>query len=255
MVSLSAALYAVAISVTAPIPTPWGVGHFRPGVVVPAVFAVVTGPYVAGIGAALGTFVGSVVLSSVGLSNPLLSLVAGVPGNFAGFFLLGWLCRRGGWRMFVAATLLSLLVGNFIAASGVLLYFSYVVPTWAGWPPDVKLATILGLTLFWMVTMVPFILPLVPALLRVLKPFSGRSLLRVPSWPAQRPTELIPISLTISVILVMVFAAVMFTALGDLMFARVVSKEAATWAKWLILISALIVAVFGPLSSTLKGRP
>jgi uncharacterized membrane protein YwzB len=79
--------------------------------------------------------------------------------------------------------------------------------------------------------------------------------LRVPSWPTQRPTELIPISLTISVILVMVFAAVMFTALGDLMFARVVSKEAATWAKWLILISALIVAVFGPLSSTLKGRP
>jgi uncharacterized membrane protein len=84
MVSLSAALYAVAISVTAPIPTPWGVGHFRPGVVVPAVFAVVAGPYVAGIGAALGTFVGSVVLSSVGLSNPLLSLVAGFPGNFAG---------------------------------------------------------------------------------------------------------------------------------------------------------------------------
>jgi uncharacterized membrane protein YwzB len=106
-----------------------------------------------------------------------------------------------------------------------------------------------------MVTMVPFILPLVPALLKVLKPFSGKALLRVPSWPTQRPTELIPISLTISVILVMVFAAVMFTALGDLMFARVVSKEAATWAKWLILISALIVAVFGPLSSTLKGRP
>jgi hypothetical protein len=53
----------------------------------------------------------------------------------------------------------------------------------------------------------------------------------------------------------MVFATVMFTALGDLMFARVVSKEAATWAKWLILVSALVVAVFGPLSSTLKGRP
>jgi len=202
----------------------------------------------------LGTFLGSLVLSSVGLSNPLLSLVAGVPGNFVGFFLLGWLARRGGWRMFIAATLVSLMVGNLIAASGVMLFFHYIVPLWAAWPVEVKLATILGLTLFWTATMVPFVLPLVPVMLRALKPFSGRDMLTIPSWTPLKPSELVPVSIAASMVLVSIFAVVMFTALGDLMFMKVVSKEVAGWAKILILLSALIVALFGPLTSTIKGR-
>ncbi|HDM88801.1 MAG TPA: hypothetical protein ENG65_02265, partial [Candidatus Bathyarchaeota archaeon] len=49
LISVNAALYAVAIAVTSPIPTPWGVGHFRPGVVIPAFFSVVFGPFIGGV--------------------------------------------------------------------------------------------------------------------------------------------------------------------------------------------------------------
>ena len=88
---LSAVLYAIAIVITAPIPTPWGVGHFRPGIVVPAFFAVVYGPFIGGMGAAIGTFLGSFILTAVGTGlGPIASLVSGSPGNFVGFYLLGW---------------------------------------------------------------------------------------------------------------------------------------------------------------------
>ena len=43
-----AALYAVAIAVTAFVPTPWGVGQFRPAVVIPVIYALLGGPLVAG---------------------------------------------------------------------------------------------------------------------------------------------------------------------------------------------------------------
>src|SRR3990170_8513552 len=84
LISISAALYAVAIALTAFIPTPWGVGSFRPGVLIPAFFALIYGPIVGGVGAAIGCFIGDLVQSTFGLTNPLLSLVAGVPGNFVG---------------------------------------------------------------------------------------------------------------------------------------------------------------------------
>jgi len=102
--------------------------------------------------------------------------------------------------------------------------------------------------------MVPFVLPLVPVMLRALKPFSGRDMLTIPSWTPLKPSELVPVSIAASMVLVSIFAVVMFTALGDLMFMKVVSKEVAGWAKILILLSALIVALFGPLTSTIKGR-
>ncbi|MEM4462547.1 MAG: hypothetical protein QW695_06770, partial [Candidatus Bathyarchaeia archaeon] len=52
LIAISASLYAAAIAVTSPIPTPWGIGHFRPGVIVPALFALISTPLVAGMGAA-----------------------------------------------------------------------------------------------------------------------------------------------------------------------------------------------------------
>src|SRR5208337_3058880 len=61
-----AALYAVAIAATAFVPTPWGVGQFRPGVVIPAIYAFIGAPIEAGLGAAIGTFIGSFILQAAG---------------------------------------------------------------------------------------------------------------------------------------------------------------------------------------------
>jgi len=252
--ALCAALYAGGIAVTAPIPTPWGVGHLRPAVVVPAFFAIVSGPYVAVLGAALGTFVGSILLASVGLSNPLLSLVSGVPGNFVGFFLLGLLTRRyRSWRTFIWASLVGVFIGNLIAASGVMAYLSMVEPRWAPWPLSVKLATIMGFTLFWMVTMIPFILPIVPALIRAVAPLSGRAGINVPVWKQAEPSKLMPLSLTTAIILGAVFAVVVFTPLGDLMFVKITLPDQSFWVKTLVLIAGVSVAVFGPLISLIRG--
>jgi uncharacterized membrane protein len=212
-IAICAALYAAAIAVTAPIPTPWGVGHVRPGVVVPAFFALVYGPYVGGLGAALGTFIGSVILASVGLSNPFLSLVSGVPGNFVGFFILGYLMSRvRSWYRFVWSALISLFFGNLVAAAGVVSFFTLIVARWASWSIEAKLGTVGGLTLFWLSTMLPFVLIVVPALLRVTAPILSRGGVTVPRFTAERSTQLISISLfnsciTTSVHYGMVYAA------------------------------------------------
>ncbi|MEM1766962.1 MAG: ECF transporter S component, partial [Candidatus Bathyarchaeia archaeon] len=58
--AINAALYAVGSYATAYIQTPWLV-QLRPAVVIPAVFAVLFGPIVGGLGAALGTFIASIL--------------------------------------------------------------------------------------------------------------------------------------------------------------------------------------------------
>ncbi len=63
----------------------WGLA-----VVVPAVFAVLFGPFVGGVGAAVGIFLSDMVVHG----NVLVSLVAGVTSNYAMFYLIGWISRR-----------------------------------------------------------------------------------------------------------------------------------------------------------------
>ena len=256
--AICAALYVVAIIVTAPIPTPWGVGQFRPGVVIPAFFAVISGPYVAAIGAAIGTFVGDFYLTSLGLTNPLLSLIAGVPGNFVGFIILGWLVKRyRSWIGFIWSSFIGIAVGNLVAASGVVAYFTTLVGgnLWAEWPLDVKMATIFGLTLFWMATMLPFVIPIVPALVRGVSAFRGRlgRSIDLPIWGDTNFFKLILSSLFIAVILGFIFIGVMFTPIGEIMFSRIVSPEIAFWVKILTLIASISVLVFGPLIPLIAG--
>jgi uncharacterized membrane protein len=84
--------------------------RFWPQVIIPAVFAAVFGPWVGGLGAALGIFLNDIILGN----NPLLSLMAGVTSNFAGFWLIGYIVnKRTRWRVsIVASTVVSaLLVG------------------------------------------------------------------------------------------------------------------------------------------------
>jgi len=62
----------------------WGIP-----VVVPAVFAVLFGPLVGGIGAAIGIFLSDMIIHG----NALLSLAVGVPANFVMFYLIGLISK------------------------------------------------------------------------------------------------------------------------------------------------------------------
>ena len=109
MIGVSAALYAVVgiltnMGLTAPVV---GVVKFWPAVIVPGIFAVIFGPWVGGIGAAIGIFVSDMVQPGHGIA--LLSLTVGCTSNFAGFFLVGWISRlKIDWQKI----LVSLLVGS-----------------------------------------------------------------------------------------------------------------------------------------------
>lgn len=72
------------------IPISYGGVRFWPPVIVPAVFAVVFGPLVGGIGAAVGIFLSDAIFGN----NLLLSLIAGVTSNFVAFYLIGYIAKK-----------------------------------------------------------------------------------------------------------------------------------------------------------------
>jgi hypothetical protein len=89
--ALNAALYvALGVLLSTILPINFGGVRFWPQVIVPAVFAVVFGPWVGGGGAAAGIFVSDVLLGN----DPLLSLMAGITSNFLGFWLIGYIANK-----------------------------------------------------------------------------------------------------------------------------------------------------------------
>ncbi|MEM0457135.1 MAG: hypothetical protein QXI01_05380 [Nitrososphaerota archaeon] len=258
LIAICAALYAAAAAATSPIPTPWGVGHFRPGVIVPVLFALISTPFIAGTGAAIGTFMASFILATFGLSNPALSLVSGVPGNFVGFYLLSWLLSKGRtWRSFISSSVISLFVGNFIAATGTTAYFSFAVPKWAAWTIGEKLLTILGLTLFWMVTMIPFVIALVPPLYRGVAPIVSErfaTVVRSEVFGNDKPRDLFYNSLMIFLLFVAIYIGVVMTPFGDAIFSKVIKPEYIFWVKNLFIIAGGTVLAFGLTASFFMGK-
>ena len=88
---MNAALYAALGALWTLIPvTVFGV-RFWPQVFVPGAFAVLFGPWVGGVGAAVGVFIADIVY---GHHDALLSLLVGVPSNFACFALIGYLSSK-----------------------------------------------------------------------------------------------------------------------------------------------------------------
>lgn len=165
---MNAALYAVGSYTTAYIPSPWGIGQFRPAVVIPAFFAVIFGPWVGGIGAALGTLIADSIKHGALYPG---SLFAAVPGNFIGFFIYGYLLRKKfNWARFVSVTNISLLLSNAIVAFLYVFIYKLLFAqniAFTQLTGEALIALSLGLTLFWFVTMLPFVLLLVPALISV----------------------------------------------------------------------------------------
>lgn len=89
VIGVCAALYAVVGRLTDLGVTFFGVA-FWPAVVIPAVFAVLYGPWVGALGGAIGIFIRDMLFHG----NALLSLAAGVPPNFILFFLIGYIAAR-----------------------------------------------------------------------------------------------------------------------------------------------------------------
>lgn len=87
-----------------------GLVRFWPQVIIPATFAALFGPWVGGIGAAIGIFISDMLIHG----NPILSLMAGVTSNFAGFFIIGYVAKRNvEWKipMLIFGIISALLVG------------------------------------------------------------------------------------------------------------------------------------------------
>ncbi len=149
------------IYLLAPITTPGiGIVRFWPSVIIPAVFAVLFGPLVGGLGASIGIFVSDLLIHG----DPLLSLSAGVTSNFIGFYLLGYISRRRiDWTKTVAVASIILLsafpaleyvllihvslnavilfIGLSIASYAIMVAVGYLWPQWRSY----GIASIVGL--------------------------------------------------------------------------------------------------------------
>lgn len=113
MIGVCAALYAVIGRLTDLGITVGGVA-FWPAAVIPAVFAVLFGPWAGGVGAAIGIFIRDMLFHG----DPLLSLSAGVTANFVAFFIVGYVSRSSlDWKRIGT----SAVIGGVIIATGLLL--------------------------------------------------------------------------------------------------------------------------------------
>ncbi|MEM3047340.1 MAG: hypothetical protein QW057_09720, partial [Candidatus Bathyarchaeia archaeon] len=164
---MCAVLYAIGAYLTAYIPSPWGFGQFRPAVFVPSFFAAIFGPMPAATGAAIGTLIADSYKH--GYLYPG-SLLAAVPGNFIGFYLFGYLLRkRFSWGRFVFATNLTLTLANAIVAFLYVFLFKVLYlsdPKYVQMSSEVLVYISTGLTIWWFVTMLPFVLLITPLLIR-----------------------------------------------------------------------------------------
>ena len=113
VIGLCAALYAVVGRLTDFGVTFIGVA-FWPAAVIPAIFAMLYGPLVGGLGAAIGIFARDMLFHG----DPLLSLVAGVPPNFIMFFIIGYISQK---RFDMRKLTLGLIIALIVVISGLVL--------------------------------------------------------------------------------------------------------------------------------------
>jgi len=113
IIALCAALYAVVGYLTS-FNLSFGGVAFWPAAFVPAIFAVLFGPWEGAIGAAIGIFIRDTIV----IGQPLLSLTAGVTANFALFFIIGYFAHRSLGKKEI---LFSLVISAAVILVGVLL--------------------------------------------------------------------------------------------------------------------------------------
>lgn len=163
-ITMCAVLYAIGAYSTAYIPSPWGVGQFRPAVVIPAFFATIFGPMPAGIGAAIGTLIADSVKHGRIYEG---SLIAAVPGNLVGFYLFGYIVRKKfTWGRFILASNITLTLANLIVAFLYIFMYKVFYAQAMDLSPGTLVTLSIGLTIWWFITMLPFVLLVTPPLIR-----------------------------------------------------------------------------------------
>jgi hypothetical protein len=238
IIAITAALYAVGKAVTGPIPFPYAVGEVLIAIFIPAFLVVVSETLPVAIGAGVGTFLGDYFVRT----TPTLSLVAGVPANFVGILLLGLFVKRyRSWAAFVAATVAFVTLGNLIAAVNLVLYLA--LPT--SW--------ILGFVVIWNITGIPAIIIMVPVLVRAVRPMVGRSriLTNSPDWSGIVGRRQLATSLVFPVLYTLLGAAVY--VLDSTGVSQLAANGGAAAGVAYFAVAALVVLVFGPLSSIIGG--
>jgi len=120
VIGICAAVYAVIGRVTDLGLTFLGVA-FYPAVVVPAVFAVLFGPWVGAFGGGIGIFIRDMLFHG----NALLSLTVGVPANFLLFFIIGYV---SGKDIDMRKMIVSVVVAATVITIGLLLP-TFLLPT------------------------------------------------------------------------------------------------------------------------------
>ncbi len=99
-----------------------GVVRFWPVVFIPAVFSIVFSPLVGGLGAAIGIFISDMLVHG----NALLSLSVGVPANFFGFYLIGYIARRIKFSSSILLVIIILLQFTPLLLTVALAYTGYI---------------------------------------------------------------------------------------------------------------------------------
>ena len=251
-IAMCAALYAVGSYVTAYIPSPWGAGQFRPAVVIPSFFAVVFGPLPAGLGAALGTLIADSVKH--GYLYPG-SYLAAVPGNFLGFYLFGYITKkRFTWGRFVLASNVTLTLANFIVAALYVLVFKILYlgqESYVNLSPEALVFFIIGLTIWWFVTMLPFVLLVTPLLIRAAAlafPAIVPNDVRANSLREEIPKKTFSMAMLIpGVIMLLIGLTVTYTALGVRM-AGFFGETTMTLVQSMFYLSGAVLAIIGLLT-------
>ena len=246
IIVLTAVLYAVGKGITAYIPTPLGVGQLLVGLFIPAFLAVVSDTFPVAVGAGLGTFIGDVLfLVPLGATTPALSIAAGVPANFVGFYLFGWFVKKyKTWTGFVAATISFITLGNLIAALAVVWFYAYYLLTPLPFP---QAYAVFDLTVFWDMTAIPAVIVGVPILLRAARPLYGRSRIvtHEPSWAGTRSR--------METIMALAFSGV-FLILGAAFLLLVPpSQQPLAVEPVYYAVAAVVVIIFAPIASVMAG--
>ncbi len=261
--AICAALYAVVNIATSFIQTPFGVGEFRPGVVIPAFFAVTAGPLPAALGAAIGSFIGDMLsLVPAGKSTFLWAVGGGGIGNFLGFLALGWVYQKmKSWRGFVLGTTTGLFVGNLVAAVGVVFLGLLFLPLSAlnpfpGMSSISAVGWVIGLLLFWFGTMFPFVIILVPPLIRIMRPYASQLSVGREYPNLSEPNKKIVWTWSI-LVAILVLAGLAVALISGLTGVKTVVSAFGGSVNWevLFVFSAIAVLVIGAFLPQISPRP
>lgn len=246
--AICAALYAVGCYATAYIPSPWGFGQFRPAVIIPALFGAIFGPIPSAIGAAVGTLIADSVKHGTLYMG---SLMAAVPGNFVGFYIFGYILRKFNWTRYIMASVVTLIVGNAITAFLYVILYRTLYLQAFNFSIDILTFISFGLTLYWFITMLPFILLVTPLLIRAVAsavPTVTSDEIRSSGLQEEFPKTSFAIAMIVpGLIMLLIGLATTFTPLGN--FTISAAKLSSTFLiELMYYLGGLVFIILGLLS-------